>query len=134
MAIPFLHNINLDDNQLQNAKLHATSSAPTAAKGQIYLDSTSSVDKLKYYDGTGWVVADATVSASYNTSDGVITFTTSSGDTYTVDIDGRYIESFTLQGDSGSARVDACGQGKTCAPWKSHSSRANTTVRPTNGP
>ena len=109
MAIPFLHNINLDDNQLQNAKLHVTSSAPTAAKGQIYLDSTSSVDKLKYYDGNAWVVADATVSASYNTSDGVITFTTSSGDTYTVDIDGRYIESFTLQGDSGSAQTISNG-------------------------
>ena len=109
MAIPFLHNINLDDNQLQNAKLHVTSSAPTAAKGQIYLDSTSNVDKLKYYDGTGWVVADATVSASYNTSDGVITFTTSSGDTYTVDIDGRYIESFTIQGDSGSTQTISNG-------------------------
>jgi hypothetical protein len=109
MAIPFLHNINLDDNQLQNAKLHVTSSAPTAAKGQIYLDSTSNVDKLKYYDGTGCVVADATVSASYNTSDGVITFTTSSGDTYTVDIDGRYIESFTLQGDSGSTQTISNG-------------------------
>ena len=42
MAIPFLNNINLDDNQLLNAKLHVTSSAPTAGKGQIYLDSTAS--------------------------------------------------------------------------------------------
>jgi len=41
MAIPFLNNINLDDNQLLNAKLHVTSSAPTAAAGQIYFDSTA---------------------------------------------------------------------------------------------
>ena len=41
MAIPFLNNINLDDNQLLNAKIHVTSSAPTAGKGQIYLDSTA---------------------------------------------------------------------------------------------
>lgn len=109
MAIPFLHNINLDDNQLQNAKLHVTSSAPTAAKGQIYLDSTSNVDKLKYYDGTGWVVADATVSASFDTSDGVITFTTSSGDTYTVDIDGRFIKDFVVAGDSGDDQTISNG-------------------------
>lgn len=101
MAIPFLNNINLDDNQLLNAKVHVTSSAPTAAKGQIYLDSTTSVNKLKYYDGSTWVTADATVSASFNTSSNVITFTTSSGDTYTVDLSDLET-SFTLAGDSGS--------------------------------
>ena len=115
MAIPFLHNINLDDNQLQNAKLHVTSSAPTAAKGQIYLDSTSNVDKLKYYDGTGWVVADATVSASFDTSDGVITFTTSSGGTYTVDIDGRFIKDFVVAGDSGDDQTISNGNTLTIA-------------------
>jgi hypothetical protein len=122
MAIPFLHNINLDDNQLQNAKLHVTSSAPTAAKGQIYLDSTSNVDKLKYYDGTGWVVADATVSASYNTSDGVITFTTSSGDTYTVDIDGKYIESVV-----GGTYITESVTGQTVTLNHDNTSRSDTT-------
>ena len=101
MAIPFLNNINLDDNQLLNAKVHVTSSAPTAAKGQIYLDSTTGVNKLKYYDGSTWVVADATVSASFNTSSNVITFTTSSGGTYTVDISDLET-SFTISGDTGS--------------------------------
>lgn len=101
MAIPFLNNINLDDNQLLNAKVHVTSSAPTAAKGQIYLDSTTSVNKLKYYDGSTWVTADATVSASFNTSSNVITFTTSSGETYDVDISDLET-SFTIAGDTGS--------------------------------
>ena len=55
MAIPFLNNINLDDNQLLNAKLHVTSSAPTAAAGQIYFDSTASVTSAKYYDGAAWI-------------------------------------------------------------------------------
>ena len=55
MAIPFLNNINLDDNQLLNAKLHVTSSAPTAAAGQIYFDSTVGVTSAKYYDGSAWV-------------------------------------------------------------------------------
>jgi hypothetical protein len=52
MAIPFLNNINLDDNQLQNAKLHVTSSAPTAAAGQIYFDSTVGTEAIKYYSNT----------------------------------------------------------------------------------
>jgi len=51
MAIEFLNHINLNDSQLQNAKLHVTSSAPTAAAGQIYVDSGDS-NKLKYHNGT----------------------------------------------------------------------------------
>jgi len=53
MAIPFLNNINLSDNQLLNAKLQVTSTVPTAAAGQIYFNSTESV--AKYHDGTTWV-------------------------------------------------------------------------------
>lgn len=55
MAIPFLNNLNLNDNQLLNAKVQVASTAPTAAKGQIYLDSTTNVNTFKYYDGTAWV-------------------------------------------------------------------------------
>lgn len=53
MAIPFLNNIDLKDYQLLNAKAHVTSTAPTAAKGQIYLDSSDNI--LKYHNGTSWV-------------------------------------------------------------------------------
>ena len=58
MAIPFLNNIDLDDNQLLNAKLHVTSSTPAAEKGQIYFDSTQTpdvIDTAKYYDGSAWI-------------------------------------------------------------------------------
>jgi hypothetical protein len=52
MAIPFLNNINLSDNQLLNAKLQVTSTAPTAAVGQIY------------YSG-GWInISDTSVTGS----------------------------------------------------------------------
>lgn len=47
MAIPFLNNINLSDNELQNAKLHITGTAPTASAGQIYFDSGDNL--AKYY-------------------------------------------------------------------------------------
>lgn len=53
MAIPFLNNISLSDNELQNAKLHITGTAPTAAPGQIYYSSQS--DTARYHDSTGWV-------------------------------------------------------------------------------
>ena len=49
MAILFLNNINLSDNQLLNAKLQVTSTAPTAAAGQIYFDSTAADETAKYY-------------------------------------------------------------------------------------
>jgi hypothetical protein len=57
MAIPFLNNINLSDNQLLNAKLQVTSTAPTAAVGQIYLDSTAADETAKYYSNVtdAWV-------------------------------------------------------------------------------
>ena len=55
MAIPFLNNLNLNDNQLLNAKVQVASTAPTAAKGQIYLDSTTNVNTLKYHDGSQWI-------------------------------------------------------------------------------
>ena len=55
MAIPFLNNINLSDNELQNAKLHLTGTAPTASAGQIYFDSGSLLAKY-YSNGTDtWV-------------------------------------------------------------------------------
>jgi hypothetical protein len=57
MAIPFLNNINLSDNQLLNAKLQVTSTAPTAAVGQIYFDSTAADETAKYYSNAtdAWV-------------------------------------------------------------------------------
>ena len=55
MAIQFLNNLNLNDNQLLNAKVQVASTAPTAAKGQIYLDSTTDVNTFKYHDGSQWI-------------------------------------------------------------------------------
>lgn len=50
MAIPFLNNINLSNNELQNAKLHITGSLPAPETGHIYFDG--SVYKVKVYDGS----------------------------------------------------------------------------------
>ena len=55
MAIPFLNNIDLSDNQLLNAKLQVTTTAPSAEAGQIYFNSTlnpSSDLTAKYYSNS----------------------------------------------------------------------------------
>jgi len=54
MAIQFLHDINLNYNELQNVKIHVTSSTPSTGKGVIYFDDSSGQQKLKYHDGSNW--------------------------------------------------------------------------------
>jgi hypothetical protein len=85
MAIPFLNNINLSDNQLQNAKLHITGTAPTAAAAQIYFDSSDTI--AKYYSNA----TDTWVSlAQTDFSDGTFVSLTNGGTSikraYTVDL------------------------------------------------
>ena len=55
MAIPFLNNINLSDNQLLNAKLQITGTAPASAQGQIYFNSATGFLKPRVHDGTAWL-------------------------------------------------------------------------------
>jgi hypothetical protein len=67
MAIQFLHHIDLNDNQLQEARLHNTDTAPSTNAGQIYFDTSTGVDLAKYYTtkGTGsWVILDPITGAS----------------------------------------------------------------------
>ncbi len=78
MAIPFLNNIDLSDNQLLNAKLQVTFPAPTAAAGQIYYNSL--YNTAQYYNGTAWVELVASTG-------GTVTSVTS-GDTNTITIGG----------------------------------------------
>jgi hypothetical protein len=80
MAINFLNNIDLNGNQLLNARLQVLASDPGSANsGDIIYNSTSNV--FKYYNGTSWVDPSAgtytgwTVQAdsgtNYNVSNGV---------------------------------------------------------------
>ena len=55
MAIPFLNNIDLSDNQLLNAKLQITSTAPAAEQGQIYFNSATGFLKPRVHDGAAWL-------------------------------------------------------------------------------
>jgi len=56
MAIKFLQNIDLGQNQILNAKVHVGTSAPSGAgKGSIWLDSNTGVNVLKFHDGSSFV-------------------------------------------------------------------------------
>jgi len=56
MARLFVTGINLNKNELQNARIHNLSTAPSSpVAGQIYFDTTSNV--LFFYNGTAWVPA-----------------------------------------------------------------------------
>ena len=71
MAIPFLNNIDLSDNQLLNAKLQITGTAPAAEQGQIYFNSAAGFLKQRVYDGAAWLnILDTTsvISGTYVSS------------------------------------------------------------------
>jgi len=54
MAIKYLNNIDLDQNQLLRAVVHNSTSDPTSPlKGQIYMDTTNNV--LKFHNGSSFI-------------------------------------------------------------------------------
>ena len=135
MAINYLHNIDLNKNELQNAKIHVLTSAPNGpAEGQIYYNSTD--NRLYFYNGVNWVDASGDIksvnsnninqltvtdSTGPNPSINVITSAVTNGGTalatgdqiYDFVIDQNYLtgnESITLSGDlsgSGTTSIEA---------------------------
>ena len=61
----------------------------------VLLDSNGHVTGLTTASESVVNTDEFTTGATFNTSNGIITFTRNDGDTYTVDIDGRFLTSFT---------------------------------------
>lgn len=53
MAIPFLSNIDMNKNEIQNLVLHSQTSDPTGSEGQIYYNS--STNKVLVHDGSNFI-------------------------------------------------------------------------------
>ena len=54
MAINYLSSINLNDNEIQNAKLHPLASIPSVgAEGTVYFNTTT--DTLYISNGSTWL-------------------------------------------------------------------------------
>jgi hypothetical protein len=81
MAIKFLQNIDLGQNQILNAKIHVGTSEPAnSGKGSIWLDSNTGQNVLKFHNGSSYVsVLDDT-----NTALTTFTLTADSGTNQTV--------------------------------------------------
>jgi hypothetical protein len=78
MAIPFLNNITLNNNEIQNVKLHNTGTISSPAAGHIYFDTDDNI--AKYYNGSAWIEIVASTGGTVTSVE--------SGDTNTITIGG----------------------------------------------
>lgn len=88
MATKFLANLNLSQNELQNARIQNLTTTQINAitspvDGQIVFDTT--VDKLKYYNGAAWVAVDDGAITSVSGTSPIQVSTTSGAATVSID-------------------------------------------------
>lgn len=78
MSINFLNNIDLNKNELQNAKIHVLATAPSnPIEGQIYYDSTDNI--IKFYNGTSWISTGGDLTAIQTTTANQLAVTNGTG-------------------------------------------------------
>lgn len=92
--------LDLQGNEIQDLVIENLASDPSeSSSGRLYYNTT--VNKLKFYNGTSFAEVGSggsggsgvsVSSASFNTSDGVLTLTMSDSSTVTVDLDNRYLQ------------------------------------------
>ena len=78
MAVNYLSSIDLNKNELQNAKIHVLATAPSnPQEGQIYYNSTD--NKLYFYDGTSFVDASGDIKSVVTSTSTTLQITDSNG-------------------------------------------------------
>jgi len=99
----YLSNINLSNNQLQNAALHPSATAPSnPVEGQVYFNTTD--DNLYIYDGANWVDVSGDITSvvagdglTGGGSSGEVTLNVVGGDGITVNADNIEINAESTQ-------------------------------------
>ena len=103
MAIRFLDNLNLEENQLLNASLQQVASDPTGFTGQIIFNTTSKT--FKYYSGSAWIELDGSGDISGVTAGTGLSGGGTSG-TVTVSVDYLGSDNIILSAPAAPAVVD----------------------------
>lgn len=79
MAIKYLNNITLEQNELQNAVIHPLGTAPSGTEGQVYYNT--STNALMAHNGTAWYSVNGDVETVSSTTINQITVTGGTGAT-----------------------------------------------------
>lgn len=103
MAIRFLDNLNLEENQLLNTSLQQVASDPTGFTGQIIFNTTSKT--FKYYSGSAWIELDGSGDISGVTAGTGLSGGGTSG-TVTVSVDYLGSDNIILSAPAATAVVD----------------------------
>lgn len=103
MAIRYLDNLNLEENQLLNASLQQVATDPTGFAGQIIFNTTSNT--FKYYSGTAWIELDGSGDISGVTAGTGLSGGGTSG-TVTVSVDYLGSDNIILSAGTAPAVVD----------------------------
>jgi hypothetical protein len=100
MAIPFLSNINMNQNEIQNLVIHKQTSDPTGAEGQVYYNS--STDKVKIYNGSAWISIAGDIESVATTTSNQLTVTNGTGP----DVSLAIVTATIANGGTGLATAD----------------------------
>jgi hypothetical protein len=106
MSKKFLTNLDLTQNQILNVAVHNKVGPPASpVVGQIYFDTTPSVLRMFFWDGTAWVDMSGDIQDVLGGS-GLTASTSANGDVITLDVN---VDNATIEINSDSLRVKDLG-------------------------
>lgn len=106
MAKKFLTNLDLVKNQIINVAVHNNAGAPAnPVVGQIYFDTTPSVLRMFFWDGSQWVDMSGDIQDVLGGS-GLTATTSANGDVITLDVN---VDNATIEINADSLRVKDLG-------------------------
>ena len=106
MSKKFLTNLDLTQNQILNVAVHNKVGPPASpVVGQIYFDTTPSVLRMFFWDGTQWVDMSGDIQDVLGGS-GLTASTSANGDVITLDVN---VDNATIEINSDSLRVKDLG-------------------------